>query len=111
MLFQSSLRMTLDKRLAEQTIFRAIGSSASLLKRSLWVELLIGGMLAGLSAVISAQVILYSLGRWVFDMPLLAPLGITTMVILFSMLLVAVVGVRVLRLVYQLSPVAIWRGN
>lgn len=107
----ASLRMTLDKRLAEQTIFRAIGSSASLLKRSLWVELLIGGMLAGLSAVISAQVILYSLGRWVFDMPLLAPLGITTMVILFSMLLVAVVGVRVLRLVYQLSPVAIWRGN
>jgi putative ABC transport system permease protein len=107
----ASLRMTLDKRLAEQTIFRAIGSSASLLKRSLWVELSIGGLLAGLSAVISAQVILYSLGRWVFDMPLLAPLGMTFMVVLLSMLLVAVVGVRVLKLVYQLSPVAIWRGN
>mgnify|MGYP001209574878 CR=1 FL=1 len=106
----ASLRMTLDKRLTEQTIFRALGSSASLLKRSLWVELLIGGMLAGVSAVISAQVILYSLGQWVFDMPLLAPLGITVVVILFSMLLVALVGVRVLKSVYQLSPVTIWRG-
>lgn len=106
----ASLRATLDTRLQEQTISRALGGSAKLLKRTLLVELATSGLIAGLTGIFAAALIVFALGEWVFDMPLFIPLSIAIAVPLGAMILVALTGFWVLRRVHSLSPLAIWRA-
>lgn len=106
----ASLRATLDTRLQEQTISRALGGSAKLLKRTLLVELATSGLIAGLTGILAAALIVFALGEWVFDMPLFIPVSIAVAVPLGAMLLVALTGFWVLRRVHSLSPLAIWRA-
>lgn len=107
----ASLRATLDTRLQEQTITRALGGSASLLKRSLLVELATSGLIAGLTGLLAAAIIVFALGEWVFFMPLRVPWMISLAVPTGAMALVAVTGYWVLRRVHTQSPLAIWRSG
>lgn len=107
----ASLRATLDTRLQEQTITRALGGSASLLKRSLLVELATSGLIAGLTGLLAAAIIVFALGEWVFFMPLRVPWMISLAVPTGAMALVAITGYWVLRRVHTQSPLAIWRSG
>ena len=107
----ASLRSSLDTRLHEQTITRALGGSASLLKRTLLVELATSGLVAGLTGLLAAALIVYALGEWVFGMPLHVPGVIAISVPLAAMAVVMATGFWVLRRVHSQSPLAIWRGG
>lgn len=105
----ASLRATLDTRLQEQTIARALGGSGKLLQQALLVELGVTGLLAGVTGVIAAALILYALGEWVFQLPLVLSVDIAVLIPVAVTLVVTLTGAWVLRRVSRQSPLAIWR--
>ncbi len=107
----ASLRATLDTRLQEQTIARALGGSARVLRRIMLVEFVVTGLIAGIAGILAAQIIVFALGEWVFLMPLHLSAFIAWILPLMAMLVVVVTGFTALRQVHTQSPLAIWRGG
>ncbi|MDD2767392.1 MAG: ABC transporter permease [Methylococcus sp.] len=52
-----AVHATANERMKEDTLLRAIGAEAALLRRSQWIEFAVLGALAGLMAVVAAEVI------------------------------------------------------
>ena len=104
------LRATLSIRLHEQSVFRALGASGSLLRRAMVAELLLTALVASTAGIVAASLILSVLGSQVFEMPLALSVSVGAGLPLVVGVLVLVVGYRVLRPVITLSPLAIWRA-
>lgn len=69
-----TVQHSLAERQHENAVLRALGASARLLRRALWLEFAALGLAAGLLASVFAQIVLLALQYWVFDLPLaLAP--------------------------------------
>jgi putative ABC transport system permease protein len=64
----ASVRATLDERLREDALLRAMGASRSLLRKSLSVEFATLGLLSGLLAAATTEAIAWSLFSRVFDL-------------------------------------------
>jgi len=107
----ASVRATLDQRLREQALLRSLGAPAALLKKGLAAEFAGLGLLAGTLAVISAELVLWALFAWVFEMEptphwplwLAGPIG--------GALLVGASGYLHTRRLLRVSPMTALREN
>ena len=63
------LRLSLGERKREITLYRTLGASKSRISHTLWAEYGLLAISAGLVAAIAAEIILYSLMTWGFELP------------------------------------------
>ena len=65
------LRLSLSERKREITLYRTLGASKKRISQTLWAEYGLLAISAGLVAAMAAEVILFSLMRWGFELPTL----------------------------------------
>ena len=63
------LRLSLSERKREITLYRTLGASKKRISHTLWAEYGLLALSAGLVAAIAAEIILYSLMTWGFELP------------------------------------------
>ncbi|QFU77835.1 FtsX-like permease family protein [Halioglobus maricola] len=105
----AGVQASVDARMHESSILRALGASRRLILGGLWIEFAALGFFAGLLAVIAAEMSVAILQLWVMDMhyvpsPWLWPLGIFG-----GVALIAGLGVWSCRRVVSHPPVAVLR--
>ena len=105
----SGVRSSLDGRLRESALLRAVGARKGLVLGALWIEFLVLGGLAGLLAGVGAEVAAWSLQTQVFSMswtptPVMWALGPA-----LGALIVGGLGVWSCRRVVNVPPVVILR--
>lgn len=64
----AALQATLDERLHQGALLRTLGAGRSLLRRASWMEFLLLGLLAGLLAVIAAELATWALYRFALNL-------------------------------------------
>lgn len=64
----AAVRATLDERLREDALLRAIGASRRVINRSQWAEFLTLGLLAGFLACVMTEALSWLVYRYVFDL-------------------------------------------
>jgi putative ABC transport system permease protein len=104
-----SVRATLDERLREDALLRAMGASRSLLRKSLSVEFAALGLLSGLLAAATTEAIAWSLFSRVFDLHPRFHWEIWILAPLVGALAVGVSGYAHTRGIVSSSPVRILR--
>ncbi|WP_439133362.1 ABC transporter permease [Pseudomaricurvus sp.] len=95
---------SMDDRMQEAALLRALGSSRHRLLGSLWVEFALLGLFSGIMAAAGSEILLLSIQYWVLDMPLSFHWGIWVWGILGSSLLVGTLGVISCRKVVSTPP-------
>ncbi len=65
----TAVQNSLDERLHQGALLRALGGSTSLLRLSLWIEFLLLGGMSGMLAVLLSEVIAWILYVQIFDIP------------------------------------------
>lgn len=105
----AGVRASVDERMHESSILRALGAAKYLIIGGLTIEFAALGLFAGILATLSAEVSVYVLQSWVMSMryapsPWLWPLGIGLGVVLITAL-----GVYSCRKVVSSSPLAVLR--
>jgi putative ABC transport system permease protein len=105
----AGVQASVDARMAESAILRALGASRKLILGSLLIEFAALGLFAGLLATVAAELSVYMLQEWVMEMryapsPWVWPLGIGS-----GMVLIAALGVYSCRAVVSSPPVALLR--
>lgn len=63
------LRLSLNERKSEITLYRTLGASKKRIKQTLWAEYGLLALSAGFVAAMAAEVILFSLMKWGFQLP------------------------------------------
>jgi len=63
------LRLSLSERKREITLYRTLGASKKRIKNTLWAEYGVLAMSAGFVAAVAAELILFSLMKWGFELP------------------------------------------
>ncbi|WP_166738853.1 ABC transporter permease [Psychromonas algarum] len=63
------LRLSLNERKREITLYRTLGASKKRISHTLWAEYGLLGLSAGIVAAIAAEMILFALMRWGFELP------------------------------------------
>jgi putative ABC transport system permease protein len=105
----AGVQASVDARLHESSILRALGARRQLILGGLWIEFAALGLFAGLLATVAAEISVAILQFWVMDMryvpsPWLWPLGVG-----LGMALISVLGVWSCRRVVSSPPVAVLR--
>ena len=105
----AGVQASVDARMHESAILRALGARRSLVLGGLFIEFAALGLFAGLLATVAAELSVYMLQEWVMDMrytlsPRIWPLGIGA-----GMLLIGGLGVFSCRRVVSSPPVALLR--
>ncbi|MEM8563506.1 MAG: FtsX-like permease family protein [Pseudomonadota bacterium] len=105
----AGIQASVDARMHESAILRALGARRGLLLGGLFIEFAALGLFAGLLATVAAESSVYVFQEWVMDMrysptPSVWPLGIG-----LGMLLIAGLGVFNCRKVVSSPPVALLR--
>ncbi len=109
MVMWAAVSATMDERKQETALLRALGSSRKRLLGSLWIEFSLLGGLAGVMAVVGAEVLLLSIQHWVLDMPLQVHFSLWIFGTLGAMLLIGTLGVWACRRVITTPPGLILR--
>ena len=105
----AGVQASVDARMHESAILRALGARRSLILGGLFIEFAAMGLFAGLLATVAAELSVYMLQEWVMDMryapsPRVWPLGIGA-----GMVLIGGLGVFSCRRVVSSPPVALLR--
>jgi len=105
----AGVQASVDTRMQESSILRALGARRSLILGGLAIEFAAMGLFAGLLATIAAELSVYVLQVWVMDMnyvatPWLWPIGIA-----LGVFLIAGLGVYSCRKVVSSPPLAVLR--
>jgi putative ABC transport system permease protein len=105
----AGVQASVDARMHESAILRALGARRSLILGGLFIEFAALGLFAGLLATVAAEFSVYMLQEWVMDMryapsPAVWPLGIGA-----GMVLIGGLGVFSCRRVVSSPPVALLR--
>lgn len=105
----AGVQASVDARMHESTILRALGARRSLILGGLFIEFAALGLFAGLLATVAAEISVYILQTWVMDMsyapsPWVWPVGVGA-----GMALIAGLGVYSCRRVVSSPPVALLR--
>ncbi|MEH6634065.1 MAG: FtsX-like permease family protein [Halioglobus sp.] len=105
----AGVQASVDARMQESAILRALGASRKLILGGLLIEFATLGLFAGLLATIAAEMSVYILQSWVMDMsyapsPWVWPVGIFS-----GMVLIAALGVYSCRKVVSSPPLALLR--
>ncbi|MDX1735210.1 MAG: FtsX-like permease family protein [Halioglobus sp.] len=105
----AGVRASVDTRMQESAILRALGARRGLILGGLVIEFAALGLFAGLLATLAAELSVYMLQTQAMDMsyvpsPWIWPLGITA-----GMVIIALLGVYACRSVVSTPPVAVLR--
>lgn len=107
----AAIQSTLDERLRENAIMRAIGARRQRLWQSLMSEFAALGGLAGLLAALMATALGYMLARYVLELDYVGSLWILPMGVLVGGLGVGVMGILGTRQVVNSPPLKVLREN
>ena len=69
LLLFAQIQVGMTQRRIELVVYRTLGAGQSLLRRTLWAEFALLGLMAGLAAALGAEVALSLLQKWVFSFP------------------------------------------
>lgn len=105
----ASVRATLDERLKEDAILRALGASRKLLLKGLGLEFLALGFIAGLLGVASSEAVAWVLYAKVFDLEARFHWPLWLLAPLFGALAVGGSGFWHVRRVLKVSPLQVFR--
>jgi len=100
---------SLASRKQEAGLLRALGSPGRLIVNSVWIEFAVLGLVAGVIAVIGAEILLLSLQVWVFEVPVQPHYAYWLTTPLVVALLVGALGAFSCRQVVTASPAQVLR--
>ena len=105
----AGVQASVDVRLKESALLRALGASRGLLLGALWIEFTTLGVFAGLLATVGAEASAWALQTQALDLsyqptPMLWPVGIAV-----GALLIGVLGVWSCRRVVSVPPLVVLR--
>ncbi len=103
----TSVQATLDIRIRESAVLRALGAQKSLVSRALLVEFSVLGGLAGTLAVIGAETCLYFLHSKVFNLAFFFSMEYWLIGPVIGVLLIGGIGFLSTRKVSQIPPLAV----
>ncbi|MFC0180999.1 putative ABC transporter permease subunit YbbP [Thorsellia kenyensis] len=69
LLMFAQVQVSMRQRHIELVVYKTLGASRSILNKTIWIEFLILGLVAGLVAILGAEVALWGLHVYVFDFP------------------------------------------
>lgn len=102
---------SLDQRMRDSAILRALGASRRQLLGALWVEFAGIGLMAGGLAVVGAEVASFGLQTWVFDFSYRPTLWLWPLALVVSAVTVGAFGVMFARSVVTTSPLHVLRHH
>lgn len=105
----AAVNSSMETRLQESGLLRALGSRRQLVLGSVWTEFSVLGLFAGLLAVLGSEVLLMGLQRWVLDVPIRPHWEIWTVGILVGVLTIGILGVISCRRVVTAPPGTVLR--
>ncbi|WNO08403.1 ABC transporter permease [Teredinibacter sp. KSP-S5-2] len=103
----SSIQSTLDERLKESAILRALGANSRLVGQSLWIEFGALGLVAGVISVFLGEVGLYLLQTQIFKLDYLPSYRLWWVSPLLAALLIGAIGYLSTRRVVKVPPLVI----
>lgn len=106
----SAVSASMDIRLKEAALLRALGSSSKRLLGGLGAEFLVIGLSACLIAVMGAQLLIYAVQHWVLQIPGTTDYVILAIGFVFGTLVITAMGLLACRKVVSISPGVILRG-
>jgi len=105
----SAVYSTLDARIYEGVLMRTLGAKRSFLQKIQWIEFSALGFIAGLLAVLMAQIIIYGLYAWVLKMDFNPNLMLCVLFPIASALFIGLAGFWGTRSVTNQSPMQVLR--
>lgn len=105
----AAVSASMDERVQETALLRALGSSRNRLLGSLWIEFSLLGLLAGIMAAVGTEVLLLSMQKWVLNMQLTIHWELWLIGIAGSSLMIGAMGVVSCRRVITTPPGLILR--
>jgi len=106
----ASVSSTMDERIHEDTILRALGASERLLKSSQWTEFFMLGLLAGVLSCIVAESLLWILYQRVFELSPRIHVEFWLLTPISSAFVIGSMAVIKVRTVTKVAPMALLRG-
>lgn len=103
----ANVQSSLDSRLQENAILRALGAPTSLIRRSLLLEFAMMGLLAGLFAAAGSELSLYLLQTQVLNMDFSGHRWLWLVGPLLGVVLISLVGWRSCRVVVEAPPLRV----
>ena len=100
----AALQATLDQRLYQGALLRTLGAERTLLRRATWLEFLLLGLLAGVMAVVAAELATWALYRFALELDWAPHLLFWLLTPLTAALLIGCAGVWGTRAVVRQSP-------
>ncbi|GAB1265046.1 ABC transporter permease [Aurantivibrio infirmus] len=105
----AAVNASMDTRLQEAGLLRALGSRRQLILGSVWTEFSVLGFFAGLLAVIGSEVLLLGLQFWILDVPVQPHLMIWVLGTLIGTVLIGLLGLISCRRVVTAAPAVVLR--
>ncbi|GAB3099197.1 FtsX-like permease family protein [Aestuariicella hydrocarbonica] len=100
----AAVSASMESRMQEAALLRALGSSRQRLLGSLWIEFSLLGFFSGVMAAVGAEILLLSIQYWVLDIPLRFHWQVWLLGIAGSALLIGLLGVISCRKVIHTPP-------
>ncbi|TQV78699.1 FtsX-like permease family protein [Exilibacterium tricleocarpae] len=105
----AAVNASMDSRLQESGLLRALGSRRGLIMGSLWAEFSALGFFAGVLAVLGAEVLLFGLQTWVLNIPIQPHLLLWVLGPFGGAALVGALGVLSCQRVVTVAPAVVLR--
>lgn len=105
----AAVNASMESRLQEAGLLRALGSRRGLVIGSVWAEFSVLGLMAGLLAVFGSEVLLLSIQRWVLEVPMQPHVHLWIIGTLLGTLVIGALGVISCRRVVTVAPAVVLR--
>ena len=105
----AAVNASMETRLQESGLLRALGSRRQLVLGSVWTEFSVLGMFAGVLAVLGSEVLLMGLQRWVLEVPMRPHFEVWLVGVLVGTLVIGTLGVISCRRVVTAPPGTVLR--
>jgi len=105
----AAVQTTLDSRIYTGVLMRTLGAKRSFLQKIQWIEFSVLGFIAGLLAVLMAQLVIYALYHFVLKMDFNINLTLCLLFPIASALFIGVAGFWGTRSVVNQSPMQVLR--
>lgn len=109
MVLFAAVQTTLDSRIYTGVLMRTLGARRSFLQKIQWIEFSVLGFIAGLLAVLMAQLVIFALYHWVLKMDFNINLTLFLLFPLASALFIGLAGFWGTRSVVNQSPMQVLR--
>lgn len=109
MVLLAAVNASMETRMQEAGLLRALGSRRSLVLGSVWAEFSALGLIAGLIAVVGSEILLLSVQHWVLQTPLQPHIHLWLVGSLMGAVVIGALGVWSCRRVVTVAPAIVLR--